>query len=356
MEQALQRRVQRQLVEQAQAVDRPEPARSPAPRRAASSGSPGARPWPAGRAHGPAAGSARRPRARPGRGGARARAPRAPPRGRRGSPSSSRPGRPCRCRGRRGPPPAPRPSAGMSRTRSRRSLRPYPGRSGTTLTHRPASRSRGGHEVRAGDREPVDVDDRHAVAARAAPAAEPTARRPAGSRSPIRRRSTRPDRPTRRRSASPRSVREPLRSSSDVAGPAQTERRWYAADPGGTEGAPDDRLRTDLRPAGRPAGGGLHGPVRPRHPPRHHGAPPRLVADLGRARGRRGVGAAGRRCPVEPGPAGRPGGRHLPGVRPVGPARQWRPDPQSTSPSWRSPASAWSGGSWSTYPGRPRPA
>jgi hypothetical protein len=63
--------------------------------------------------------------------------------------------------------------AGMSRTWSRRSLRPYPGRSGKVRDHvDPPSgqHARGGHQVLAGDREAVDVDDRYAGPTRAASA------------------------------------------------------------------------------------------------------------------------------------------------------------------------------------------
>ena len=65
-------------------------------------------------------------------------APRVRPRGRSDSPSSSRPARPGRCPERPGPQAGPLDRAGMSRTLPRRSLRPYPGRSGTRLTRRPA--------------------------------------------------------------------------------------------------------------------------------------------------------------------------------------------------------------------------
>ena len=87
--------------------------------------------------------------------------------------------------------------AGMSSTRSRRWLRPYPGRSGTTLTQRAGEPACRGHQVGAGDREAVDVDDRYAGPTRAAPAVDDLARRPAAARSPNPRPSTRPDRLTR---------------------------------------------------------------------------------------------------------------------------------------------------------------
>ena len=112
LHQAVQRRVARQLAEEAQPVDRAEPdvvrdGDGEHPRALA-----GTCPCRAGRVPGRSAGSARLLRARRGPGGARARAPRARPRGRPGSPSSSRAGPPGRCRARRAAPPPSRPAPG----------------------------------------------------------------------------------------------------------------------------------------------------------------------------------------------------------------------------------------------------